>query len=322
MDGVPDFTQIPVGPGNTFIYEFPVTMPGTYWYHTHVGNQLDRGLYGALIVEPPRETLAYDREYTLVYDDWLHDPDHPRDNPDASGMGGMGVMSGMMGRGRSPPRGAHGGAVRIEPLYDALVVNGLASAPELWVRRGDRVRLRLINAGSALPIIVWLAGHELEVTHADGQPVVPLKTPALLLGMGERYDVLVTATHPGAWPLTAVAIGGRRATVWLRYGGETATAPESVAAPPYDDALRYVDLAPTPPLPTGDPDQRINLELSGGMMDPARWTINGRQYPDTAPIQVRYGERVRLRLYNMSMMPHPIHLPGLTGYCTATTSIT
>ena len=310
MDGVPDITQTPVAPGKTFIYEFPVTTPGTFWYHTHVGYQLDRGLYGALIVEPVRETITYDREYTLVFDDWLHDPDHPRDNPDASGMGAMGGMRGMMGRGHSSRPGAHGATARVEPLYDALVVNGLASAPDLRVRRGDRMRLRLINAGSALPIVVWLAGHELEVTHADGQPVVPLKTAALLLGMGERYDVLVTATHAGVWPLTAVAIGGQRATVWLRYDGVTATAPESVAAPPYDDALRYVDLSPATPLPAGDPNQRINLELSGGMMDPARWTINGRQYPDTVPIQVRHGERVRLRLYNMSMMPHPIHLHG------------
>lgn len=317
MDGVPDLTQPAVAPGTTFTYEFPATTPGTYWYHTHVGYQLDRGLYGALIVEPQRETLAYDQEYTLIFDDWLHDPDHPRDNPDASGMGAMGGggmggmsgMSGMMGRGRSSRRGAHGQPVRVEPLYDALVVNGLASAPDLRVRRGDRVRLRLVNAGSALPIAVWLAGHELQVTHADGQPVAPLKTPALLLGMGERYDVLVTATHPGVWPLSAVA-GGHRTTVWLRYDGVTATAPTSAAAPPYDDALRYMELSAATPLPAGDPDRRINLELSGGMMDPTRWTINGRQYPDTVPIQVRRGERVRLRLYNMSMMPHPIHLHG------------
>jgi FtsP/CotA-like multicopper oxidase with cupredoxin domain len=318
MDGVPELTQTPVAPGTTFIYEFPVTTPGTFWYHTHVGYQLDRGLYGALIVEPQRETLAYDQEYTLVFDDWLQDPDHPRDNPDASGMGGMGGMGGMngmggmMGRGRSPRRGAHGEPVRLEPLYDALIVNGRQSAPDLRVRRGDRVRLRLVNAGSALPVAVWIAGHELQVTHADGQPVEPRSTRMLVLGMGERYDVLVTATHPGVWPLTAAAGGGggQRATVLLRYDGVTSDAPEFVGAPPWREALRYVDLSPATPLPAGAPDRKIDLELSGGMMDPARWTINGRQYPDTEPIEVRHGERVRLRLYNMSMMPHPMHLHG------------
>ena len=313
MDGVADVTQPAVAPGMTFIYEFPVTTPGTFWYHSHAGYQLDRGLYGALIVEPQRETLAYDQEYTLVFDDWLQDPDHPRDNPDASGMGGMGGMrgmGGMMGRGRSRRPGAHGEAVRIEPLYDALVVNGLASAPDLRVRRGDRVRLRLVNAGSALPIAVWLAGHELEVTHADGQPVVPRKTRALVLGMGERYDVLIAARNPGVWPLTAVATGRKRATVWLRYDGVTDGTAESGAAPSARDVLRYPELSAATPLPAGDPDRRVGLELSGGMMDPARWTINGRQYPDTEPIEVRHGERVRIRLFNMSMMPHPVHLHG------------
>jgi FtsP/CotA-like multicopper oxidase with cupredoxin domain len=313
MDGVPDVTQPAVAPGKTFIYEFPVTTPGTFWYHTHAGYQLDRGLYGALIVEPQREALAYDREYTLVFDDWLQDPDHPRDNPGATGMGGMGGMrgmDGMMGRGRSPRRGAHGETVRIEPLYDALVVNGRVSAPDLRVRRGDRVRLRLINAGSALPIAVWLAGHDLQVTHADGQPVVPRKTPALVLGMGERYDVLITATHPGVWPLTAVATGKKRTTVLLRYDGVTGSGVASGDAPSVRDVLRYSELSAATPLPAGDPDRRFDLELSGGMMDAARWTINGRQYPDTEPIEVRHGERARVRLFNMSMMPHPIHLHG------------
>jgi len=313
MDGVPDVTQPPVAPGKTFIYEFPVTTPGTFWYHSHAGYQLDRGLYGALIVEPPREALAYDREYTLVFDDWLQDPDHPRDNPDASGMGGMmGMrgMGGMMGRDGSARRGAHGETVRIEPLYDALIVTGRASVPDLRARRGDRVRLRLVNAGSALPIAVWLAGQELEVTHADGQPVVPRRTPALILGMGERYDVLITATHPGVWPLTAVATGRNRATVLLRYDGVTGGAAESGDVPSVRDVLRYPELSAATPLPAGDPDRRFDLELSGGMMDPTRWTINGRQYPDTEPIEIREGERARVRLFNMSMMPHPIHLHG------------
>jgi FtsP/CotA-like multicopper oxidase with cupredoxin domain len=49
--------------------------------------------------------------------------------------------------------------------------------------------------------------------------------------------------------------------------------------------------------------------LSGGMMD-ARWTINGRTFDDTVPLQVRQGERVRLVLANQPMMFHPVHLHG------------
>ena len=42
------------------------------------------------------------------------------------------------------------------------------------------------------------------------------------------------------------------------------------------------------------------------------WTINGKSYPDTDPIEVRVGERVRLKLFNMSMEDHPMHLHGHT----------
>ena len=55
MDGVPGMTQAPVPAGQEFTYSFAVAKPGTYWYHPHVGVQLDRGLYGPLIVEDPAE---------------------------------------------------------------------------------------------------------------------------------------------------------------------------------------------------------------------------------------------------------------------------
>jgi len=59
MDGVPDISQKPVQPGETFTYEFTVPDAGTFWYHPHVNTseQTARGLSGIFIVEekiPPR----------------------------------------------------------------------------------------------------------------------------------------------------------------------------------------------------------------------------------------------------------------------------
>ena len=71
MDGVPGMPRPPIEPGASFTYEFTPPDAGTYWFHPHVGMQLDRGLYGALIVEARDETLDYDREAVLVLDDWL-----------------------------------------------------------------------------------------------------------------------------------------------------------------------------------------------------------------------------------------------------------
>ncbi|MGW5816785.1 multicopper oxidase domain-containing protein, partial [Streptomyces noursei] len=71
MDGVPDVTQRPIRPGDSFDYRFRVTQPGTYWFHPHVGVQQDHGLYAPLIIDDPKEPLEYDHEWVVVLDDWL-----------------------------------------------------------------------------------------------------------------------------------------------------------------------------------------------------------------------------------------------------------
>jgi FtsP/CotA-like multicopper oxidase with cupredoxin domain len=327
MDGVPDLTQPAVPPGGTFVYEFTPTRPGSYWYHTHFGYQLDRGLYGPLVIEARREPLSYDQEYTLVFDDWLNDPDHPRPDSLAGGMMGM-AMGGMMGgdtsmkgmRGmmggmeKGPTHSAHAGAVRAQPIYDALIVNGRdgKESPELRVRRGDRLRLRLINAGSAMPVAVRVMGHSMRVTHADGQPVEPVTTRIAMLGMGERLDVLVDASHPGVWPITAFGQDDKRVSAVLRYDGARGPAPDDTGNEEVrpGDLLGYSQLSGASREPGGKPHRQQELELGGGMMDGKHWTINGREYPDVPAIQVHEGERIRFTVGNMSMVPHPVHLHG------------
>jgi FtsP/CotA-like multicopper oxidase with cupredoxin domain len=58
MDGVPDITRKPVKPRETFIYKLIASPPGTYFYHSHVSYQLDRGLYGSLIIDSGREMIT------------------------------------------------------------------------------------------------------------------------------------------------------------------------------------------------------------------------------------------------------------------------
>lgn len=110
MDGVPNLTQKPVQPGQSFTYEFKASVPGTYFYHSHVSYQQDQGLYGPLIIEPKKEERSYDREYVLLFDDWAAvDGGGPeaskvgRTRP-SMGMMGMGDMEGMMGGMRRQPK--------------------------------------------------------------------------------------------------------------------------------------------------------------------------------------------------------------------------
>ena len=51
MDGVPYVTQVPIEPGATFVYEFPIRQTGTYWYHSHSQLQEQSGTYGSIVIE-------------------------------------------------------------------------------------------------------------------------------------------------------------------------------------------------------------------------------------------------------------------------------
>jgi FtsP/CotA-like multicopper oxidase with cupredoxin domain len=325
MDGVPEVTQPAVEPGDGFIYRFRVPDPGTYFYHPHVGVQSDRGLYGPLVVEDPNEAGRYDREAVLVLDDWTDgvgpSPDRILARLQRGGMRHMGSMAGMSGMNHgaggiamfdsASPLGGDTGDVR-HPLY---LVNGRTPhSPTVFeARPRERVRLRLVNAGADTAFRVALGGHRLTVTHADGFPVRPVTGDALLLGMGERYDLLVDL-QDGVFPLVAVAEGkGGRAFAVVRTS--RGAKPRASVRPPELDRLviTVADLRATAAVDLGprSPTRTYRLALDGDM-NRYRWTINGKTHHAAAPLHLREGERVRLIFENRSMMFHPMHLHGHT----------
>jgi L-ascorbate oxidase len=58
------------------------------------------------------------------------------------------------------------------------------------------------------------------------------------------------------------------------------------------------------------PDREIELKLTGNM-ERYFWSINGKKYSEAEPIRLKYGERVRFRFVNTTMMSHPMHLHGM-----------
>src|SRR5690625_5376809 len=92
--------------------------------------------------------------------------------------------------------------------YPHFLVNGrVPEAPEIFeAKPGQRVRIRLINASADTIFALALGDHDLSVTHSDGFPVDPVTAKALYLGMGERYDVMVTVKD-GMFPLVARPVG-------------------------------------------------------------------------------------------------------------------
>ncbi|WP_413810455.1 multicopper oxidase family protein [Streptomyces sp. OE57] len=358
MDGVPPATQQAVRAGSAFTYRFIADAPGTYFFHPHVGVQLDRGLHAPLIVEDPKEPLSYDDEWVVVLDDWL---DGVTGTPDEAfaelkqGMGGM-DHSGMSGMGGSSPSpesaGGHDmGGMDKNPSpspsdsadgmsmkfmlmgadsellggdagdvkYPYHLVNGkVPQDPDVYTGKpGTRVRLRIINAGSDTAYRVALGGHKLTITHTDGYPVEHRRTDALLIGMGERYDVLVTLDD-GVFPLVALAEGKKASGMALIRTG-SGSKPSPTVRPEELDGLitsaSQLRAADEVRLSSKKADRVHRIELTGGM-DKYNWAINGKRFdmnnPDASPLRVEEGQRVRLDFVNTTDMWHPMHLHGHT----------
>ncbi|MBV8365417.1 MAG: multicopper oxidase domain-containing protein [Candidatus Eremiobacteraeota bacterium] len=169
MDGSPGFSQAPVQPGQSFVYQFVVRQPGTYIYHTHVDdlNQLDRGLYGAVVVDPrsPAPGPRVDRDYLMLISSWK-------------------IFSSSENyfsiNGKSYPLG--------KPFE---------------VRAGQRVRVREIDISGTEFHTMHTHGHHFQVVAVDGQPVAPSARQmmdTLTLGPGETRDIeFVADAQPGTW---------------------------------------------------------------------------------------------------------------------------
>ena len=210
----------------------------------------------------------------------------------------------MMGGGRTP-------------AYDTMTINGKAypATEPLMVRKGERVRLRLINASADHTHIVRLSGHRLQVTHTDGNPLAqPVEVDAVPITPSERYDVQFVADHPGVWLLSCAEPGHARAgeQVQVIYKGHENASPVAPAGAVGDLQAWHYGLGQGRtllPSPSGQ-THAFDLILSGGMMGSDAWTINGQQYPEVDPLRLRQGDLVRVRFLNHSMEAHPMHLHG------------
>jgi multicopper oxidase len=349
MDGVPPATQAAVRAGSTFTYRFVADAPGTYFFHPHVGVQLDRGLYAPLIVEDPKETLDYDDEWVVLLDDWVDGVTGTPDEVFAAlkqGMGGvnghdMGDMGGMDmgdmgGDSASPSASASSGGMPMtfmlmgaesellggdagDVKYPHHLVNGrVATDPDVYTGKpGKKVRLRIINAGGDTAYRVALGGHKLTITHTDGFPVEHQEVDALLVGMGERYDVLVTLDD-GVFPLVALAEGKNSNGLALVRTG-SGSAPKATVRPKELNGMiltaSQLRAADDVRLKSARTDVTHQIKLTGGM-DKYNWAINGRPFdmnaPDANPITIEEGRRVRLDFVNDTDMWHPMHLHGHT----------
>ncbi|WP_281259764.1 multicopper oxidase family protein [Mycolicibacterium palauense] len=309
MDGAEPATPN-IAAGEDFTYRFSVPDPGTYWAHPHTRLDTDYGMYAPIIVDDPDEPADYDHEWIVVLDDWTDgvgkSPRAIYDDLRSRGMGGM-----AMGGGGSSLLGGDAGDV----TYPYYLINGrIPAAPTTFrAKPGQRIRMRIINAASDTAFRVALAGHALTVTHTDGYPIKPAEVDALLIGMSERYDVIVTAGD-GVFPLVAAAEGKNAlARAILATAGGAAPDPDFLPGE-LSGRVGTVDMFTSTPeagLGITGADVDLSAVLTGGMMG-YTWGINGRTYDRRQPLRITQGQRATLTFTNRTMMWHPMHLHGHT----------
>jgi len=458
QDGVPGISFAGIKPGESFTYRFPITQAGTYWYHSHSGFQEQTGAYGAIVIDPAEpEPFSYDRDYVVVLSDWSdEDPNdvyaklkkmsHYYNFRERTvgetmaeikdqGWRGFRANRNMWDEMRMSDRDISD----VTGYTYTFLMNGVTPA-EGWMglfKRGDKVRLRFVNAAAMTLFDVRIPGLKMTVVATDGQNIEPVSVDEFRIGVAETYDVIVEPKDDRAYSVFAQAIdrsGYARGTL-------TPDPSLTVEVPPMDAApvLSHGDMgmmmdhgarggmdhsaqnmggmghaghnmqgmghsghnmagmdhsqlnmagmdhsqhvmgnqgAPSRrnqmPMGSGpagfgskrpivhadteygphidmradaalyrldgpgvglrgngrrvltyadifninrthdprEPGREIDLHLTGNM---ARymWSINGVKYTDAEPLDLKYGERVRINLINDTMMNHPIHLHGM-----------
>jgi FtsP/CotA-like multicopper oxidase with cupredoxin domain len=234
MDGVPSFTQHAVKPGETFTYEFLANHAGTYMYHSHFNSipQIDKGLYGMLIIEPQNEgALKHNREYTMLFGGW-NVPNQSGGNQKQTGndkMTGMskgkanepknkGNVRSMMNHGaqnkdqqKNPHEGMimpptetptdNAGSSVMGMDYNYWTING-KSFPDtdpIEVKQGEVVHIRLANISNGIHPM-HLHGHDFRIIAKDGHPLAsPSIVNTVTVNPGETYDIDFIADNPGEW---------------------------------------------------------------------------------------------------------------------------
>ncbi|MEJ7810874.1 MAG: multicopper oxidase family protein, partial [Gemmatimonadaceae bacterium] len=292
-DGSP-FDPIAPGAQHDYVFTVPPGTAGTYWYHPHphhrTGDQVARGLYGAIIVRAPDDPLpASLRERLLILSDNRFLPDGSIDLPDPrSPQGRLDAENGREG--------------------DVLFVNGEVM-PTLEIRSGEVQRWRVVNASAARIYRLALADHSVLHVGSDGGLFErPLNVEEILLAPGERAELLVRGTGvPGSRSVL-------QALPYDRYIPQTR--PRDWNMPRDLLSLQYTNEPPVAPVALPDrlravPALDTARATATRVMVLTQHLINGKGM-DMARVDVSatLGATEIWEVENLVGMDHPFHLHG------------
>lgn len=285
MDGVPGVTQDPIEPGETFEYRFVPKDAGTFWFHPHVrgAEQVERGLYGVLIVEDP-EPLAYNRDKVWVLDDWRLGND-----------------------GQIDPRFV----TRSDLAHDGrwgrdITVNG-ESNEEMVVRPGERIRLRLTNTSNGRVYKLDFGELDPKVIAVDGMYAKePLAFDGRMMAPGNRLDLDITIPEDAAGRTYSLTNSfTRRPFVMAKIKVEGEPVDTPTFAPPSNPNVPEWEVAQE-----REVDETYVLNARRGGEHGIEWTINGKPWGEHDVTELEEGRWKRLRFRNDSYRLHPMHIHG------------
>jgi FtsP/CotA-like multicopper oxidase with cupredoxin domain len=283
MDGT-EMVQRLVQPGESFTYRFKLLDAGTFWYHPHVNEtvQLERGLYGALIVRGDDEPVL-DREQILVLDDMKLDR-----------KGRIAKFGGLV----QWHDGREG---------DTRLVNGKLE-PTLTIAAGQIERWRVINSASARYVRLSIGGAPFRIIGSDGGLLeAPTTVRDVLLAPGDRVDIAVGPFAEGEelavdslryWRTTIKRRNDERFAV-LRVG------PAESSAAVLPERLRVIaPLASS----SATPNRTVNFGIKYSLRRGMDFVVNGETHRIDEPVRV--GELQVWDVVNSTLMDHPFHLHG------------
>lgn len=286
MDGTTD-TQKPIQPGEEFEYRFIVPDAGTFWYHSHHNEtvQMERGMYGALIVEDETE-LAVDKERILMIDDMKLTENNEFRKGNA------------FSRWFQRHDGREG---------ETLLINGKENSV-FEMNAGQIERWRIINASSAKYFYLSLGGKPFKIIGTDGGLLEqPIEATESLIIPGERLEILVGPFSEDEHYFIESLPYNRMTSIKPKHQQYAAVkvkeAKPSVASIP--SKLRTIE---TLAAQQATVTRSVKFSVGPSWRHGIDFLVNNDVHTADAPVNIN--ELQVWEVSNTSLMDHPFHLHG------------
>ncbi|KAJ5777184.1 hypothetical protein N7520_000430 [Penicillium odoratum] len=336
-DGVVSITQCPTAPNKTITYRWRAMQYGTTWYHSHIGLQAWEGLFGGIVIQGPASSNYDEDKGVIIMNDW--------DINTVDELFGTAQVDGP-------------------PTFDNALINGTnvfgsdGYANQTGTRfntsftEGTSYRLRLVNAACDTHFKFMIDNHTMTVIANDLVPITPYETNVLNIGMGQRYDVIVTANQASvaknfwlrAIPQTACSENLSPQNIkGIVYYGDSPSTPTTTEYD-YTDSCDDEAMSDLTPIisetisttPYYNESEPVSLAKNGGNL--YRWKLNSTSmhvdWTDPTLLEVyrdhhswanssgvielpRKNEWVYVVIETSLSVPHPIHLHGHDFYVMA-----